>query len=89
MQSVAQSWLVYRLTGSEWLLGVTSFCSNFPVFVLGPVAGVVADRFDRRKVVLTTQALFMLDRREIDRPETRHQVHDLGGTRSGLSAGSR
>ncbi len=60
MQSVAQSWLVYRLTGSEWLLGVTSFCSNFPVFVLGPIAGVVADRFDRRKVVLTTQTLFML-----------------------------
>ena len=59
MQSVAQSWLVYRLTGSEWLLGVTSFCSNFPVFVLGPVAGVVADRFDRRKVVLTTQTMFM------------------------------
>jgi len=60
MQSVAQSWLVYRLTGSEWLLGVTSFCSNFPVFLLGPVAGVVADRYDRRTVVLTTQTLFML-----------------------------
>jgi MFS family permease len=60
MQSVAQSWLVYRLTGSALLLGVTSFCSNFPVFLLGPVAGVVADRFDRRKVVLTTQTLFML-----------------------------
>ncbi len=60
MQSVAQSWLVYRLTGSEWLLGVTSFCSNFPVFLLGPIAGVVADRYDRRTVVLTTQTLFML-----------------------------
>src|SRR5258705_12315984 len=54
MQSVAQSWLVYRLTGSEWLLGVTSFCSNFPVFLLGPIAGVVADRYDRRTVVLIT-----------------------------------
>ena len=60
MQSVAQSWLVYRLTGSEWLLGVTSFCSNFPVFLLGPAAGVVADRFDRRNIVLVTQTLFML-----------------------------
>ena len=60
MQSVAQSWLVYRLTDSEWLLGVTSFCSNFPVFLLGPIAGVVADRYDRRNVVVTTQTLFML-----------------------------
>lgn len=60
MQNVAQSWLVYRLTHSELLLGTTSFCQTVPTLLLGPIAGVVADRFPRRLIVLTTQILFML-----------------------------
>ena len=60
MQNVAQSWLVYRLTGSELLLGLTAFCAHAPAFLLGPIAGVVADRYDRRRVVLVTQTLFLL-----------------------------
>ena len=60
MQTVAQSWLVYRLTHSELLLGTAAFCTHAPVLLLAPLGGVVADRFSRRAVVLTTQTLFML-----------------------------
>lgn len=60
MQSVAQSWLVYRLTGSTVLLGVAGFCAQIPVFFLAPVGGVVADRFRRHSVLLVTQATMML-----------------------------
>ena len=48
MQSIAQSWLVYRLTGSATLLGIVGFASQFPVFVLAPVGGAVADSYPRR-----------------------------------------
>lgn len=59
MQAVAQSWLVYRLTGSTLSLGLVGFCAQFPVFVLAPVGGVIADRFPRRKVLMGTQAAAM------------------------------
>lgn len=60
MQQVAIGWLVYRLTDSAFLLGVVGFVSQGPVFLLAPIAGVVADRFDRRRVVMTTQTLMMV-----------------------------
>ena len=60
MQTVAQSWLVYRLTRSEWLLGITWFCTQIPVFVLGPLGGLAADRYSRHRIVITTQTLSML-----------------------------
>jgi MFS family permease len=60
MQQVAMSWLVYRLTGSAFLLGVVGFTSQIPTFLLAPVAGVLADRWDRRKLLILTQALAML-----------------------------
>jgi MFS family permease len=59
MQNVAQSWLVYRLTHSELLLGTAWFCSQIAVFALGPLGGLAADRFSRRKVVIVTQTLSM------------------------------
>lgn len=59
MQTVAQSWLVYRLTGSVLLLGLIGFASQIPVFLLTPFGGAVADRFDRRKVLLVTQSVAM------------------------------
>lgn len=59
MQSVAQSWLVYRLTGSLVLLGLVGFCGQIPVFVLAPVGGVVADRVRRHRVLLATQTTMM------------------------------
>ena len=60
MQHVALSWLVYRLTDSVFLLGAVNFCSQVPTFLLSPFAGVVADRFDRKKVLLITQLLSMV-----------------------------
>jgi len=60
MQNVAQSWLVYRLTHSEWLLGTAWFCSQIAVFALGPLGGLAADRFSRHKLVIVTQTLSML-----------------------------
>jgi MFS family permease len=60
MQSVAQAWLVYRLTGSELLLGLVGFTDKVPVFLLGLAGGVVADRLDRHRIVITTQTLAMV-----------------------------
>src|SRR5262252_4936127 len=60
MQNAAQSWLVFRLTHSELLLGTTWFCSQIAVFALGPLGGIAADRFPRQRVVILTQTLSML-----------------------------
>ncbi|HUE21284.1 MAG TPA: MFS transporter [Bryobacteraceae bacterium] len=60
MQNVAQAWLVYRLTGSSVLLGLVSFSSQIPVFLMAPVGGIVADRFRRRRVVIGTQTAALL-----------------------------
>ena len=55
MQSVAQSWLVYRLTHSALLLGSVGFASQIPVFLFAPLGGITADRVNRRHVVIATQ----------------------------------
>lgn len=60
MTKVATSWLVYRLTGSAFLLGVTGFAGQIATFVLGPFAGVWVDRWDRHRTLLVTQVLSML-----------------------------
>jgi MFS family permease len=60
MQTVAQSWLVYRLTGSALLLGAVGFSSQIPVFIMAPVGGIVADRHNRRHVVIATQTASMI-----------------------------
>ncbi len=60
MQNVAQSWLVYRLTGSALLLGSVGFAGQIPVFLFAPLGGIVADRTNRHRVVIATQAASML-----------------------------
>lgn len=60
MQQIAVSWLVYRLTNSAFLLGFIGFASQIPTFVLTSVAGVFADRYDRRKLLVLTQVLAMV-----------------------------
>lgn len=60
MQNVAQSWLIYRLTGSALGLGIVAFASQIPLFLLGPVAGLLADRFPKRIVLSVVQSLFAL-----------------------------
>ena len=60
MQNVAQAWLVYRLTGSSFLLGAVGFAGQIPVFLMAPVGGIVADRKNRRLVVIATQTASLL-----------------------------
>jgi MFS family permease len=60
MQTVAQSWLVYRMTGSALLLGTVGFASQIPVFIMAPIGGIVADRNSRRRVVICTQIASMV-----------------------------
>ncbi|MDD5530506.1 MAG: MFS transporter [bacterium] len=60
MQQISLSWLVYRLTNSAFLLGVVGFSSNIPILLIEPFAGVLADRWNRRKILIVTQILSML-----------------------------
>src|SRR6266849_6147691 len=60
MQTVAQSWLVYRLTGSSLLLGLVGFASQIPVFLVAPLGGIMADRHNRHRVIFATQTAAML-----------------------------
>jgi MFS family permease len=59
MQSVAQAWLVYRLTGSSFLLGLVGFCGHIPVFLMAPLGGMLADRRSRHRIVIATQSSAM------------------------------
>lgn len=56
MQSVAQAWLVLKLTNSGSALGIVSALQFFPILFLGPVGGVIADRFSKRKILYFTQS---------------------------------
>jgi MFS family permease len=60
MQLVAQSWLVYRLTGSAAMLGFVGFSGQIPVFLLAPIGGAFADRHNRRNIIVFTQAASMM-----------------------------
>lgn len=60
MQTVAQGWLVYRLSGNPALLGLVSFAALAPAFLLGALGGALADRVDPRRIVLVTQTLMLL-----------------------------
>ena len=57
MQHIAISWLMYRLTGSAFMLGLTGFALQIPMLLVSPFAGVWVDRFNRRKLLLLTQVL--------------------------------
>jgi MFS family permease len=57
VQQIAISWLVYRISGSALLLGITGFAGQIAIFFLAPFGGIWADRFDRRKTLIVTQLL--------------------------------
>lgn len=60
MQQMAVSWLVYRMTNSPLLLGVTGFIGQAPTFFIAPFAGVIADRYNRHRILIVTQSLAMI-----------------------------
>ena len=60
MQQIAMSWMVYRLSNSLFLLGIVGFSGQIPTFLLAPLAGVIADRHARHRLLLITQALSLL-----------------------------
>jgi MFS family permease len=60
MQQVALSWLVYRLTNSAFLLGMVGFLTQCPSLLLTPFAGVIADRHNKRYILIVTQSLAMV-----------------------------
>src|SRR3989344_2604929 len=59
MQRVALYWLVYKLTGSAFWLGMVGFAGHIPLLVLAPIAGVLIDRYSKIRIVIVTQALAM------------------------------
>ncbi|MBL6852886.1 MAG: MFS transporter [Alphaproteobacteria bacterium] len=75
VQVVAQGWLVYALTRSAWLLGVTSFAGLVPGFFLSPFAGTLSDRVDRRKLLMATRGLAMLQAFTLAVLTLTHAVH--------------
>src|SRR5208337_2215124 len=60
MQTVAQAWLVYRMTNSALLLGSVGFASQIPVFLTAPLGGITADRVNRQRLVIATQISAMI-----------------------------
>lgn len=59
MQKLAQSWLVFELTNSAWSLALDAFLGEIPIFLFSLIGGVVADRMDRRKLLLISQFIQM------------------------------
>lgn len=60
LQTMAQSWLVFQITNSAFLLGLVGFLSSIPVFFFSLLGGVAADRINKKKILLFTQVSFML-----------------------------
>lgn len=60
MQQMALSWLIFEMTGSSFLLGVTLFLSQIPSLIFPPFVGVVTDRRDKRKILFITQSFSMI-----------------------------
>ena len=52
IHSIAMGWLMWRLSGSPWMLGVLAVCDMGPTFLLSPVAGTIIDRMNLRKLLI-------------------------------------
>ena len=60
LQSIAIGWLIYRMTDSGWMLGLVAFVTYIPMLVVSPFAGLLADRADRRRLVIVSQFVQMM-----------------------------
>ena len=76
MQTTAQLWLVYRLTGSAALLGVFGFANQIPMLVLASVGGYVGDRYSRQRGVIATQSVSMILAFVLAALTLTHRVHE-------------
>ncbi|HOO73251.1 MAG TPA: MFS transporter [Spirochaetota bacterium] len=59
IQTIATGWLIYRITGSEFMLGIVAFSGQVPAFLASPLAGVLADRLDRHRILVVMQFIAM------------------------------
>lgn len=60
VQQVASSWLIYQLTSSSMWLGLAAFAAQIPIFIMTPITGVVADRFNRHAIFMITQTMLCI-----------------------------
>ncbi|HKK43525.1 MAG TPA: MFS transporter [Bacteroidales bacterium] len=60
IQMVAVTWLVYKLSNSAFILGIVGFSGQIPLFLIAPFAGVIADRWDKKKILLITQSMALV-----------------------------
>ena len=75
MTRLATAWLVFRLTHSPWLLGVTGFAGQFPTFIFAPIAGVWVDRWNKHRVLVVTQIASMIQSFALAALAFSHHVH--------------
>ena len=75
MQTTAQLWLVYKLTGSAALLGVFGFANQVPMLLLSSLGGYVGDRYDRQRGVIATQTISMVLAFALAALELTHHIH--------------
>src|ERR1700731_5414531 len=75
MQIVAQGWLIYRLSHSAFLLALDQFLGGIPIFLFSLIGGVVADRMERRKILLTSQYIQMATAGTLTLLVTTNHVH--------------
>ena len=87
MQSIAQAWLVYRLTKSPLLLGLVGFAGQIPVFLFAPLGGLFADRYSRYRTVIATQTASMLLAFILAALTLLGHIQRLGSHAAGVDAG--
>jgi MFS family permease len=75
MQQIALSWLTYKMTSSPLLLAVVGVCGQMPSLIIMPLAGVMADRFNRHRIVVLTQTFGMIQASLLAYLTLTHQVH--------------
>jgi MFS family permease len=75
MQMTAQPWLVYKLTDSPLLLGLMFFAEQAPIFLLAPFGGALADRMNRKNLLLVTQASYLLQALVLGTLAVTHTLH--------------
>ena len=80
MQRTAVYWLIYTKTHSAFMLGVAVFAAQFPSFLFSPLGGVVSDRYNRYRVLLTTQVASLIQAVLLTALVMYYSIRSLGNT---------